>query len=481
MLKNIQKNIFAKWLSAYNIQYPRSIVYMLQASEYKLEGYFKWLKNIKSFKKVEVRKKFVPTKKALLLLVVAWVFVVTILALAVFFLDSGQYVLMALVVVLLPFVLACGIAVPVFLIKVLIQKPIEYWVISSAKSKLRKHKAFKIAVAGSYGKTTMREILKMVLMEGKKVAAPPENHNTMLGMSSFIKSLKGDEEVLIFEFGEYYKGDIKEMCEFVQPDLGVITGVNEAHLEKFKSLEITASTIFELSDYLGNKPVYVNGENTLTKGHSFKNHLVYSRNGINEWKVEKPRSDLTGTYFSLVKDNNKFKLTSKLLGLHQVGPLFASIHIALLLGIPMEKIQKGVSNTKPFVHRLEPRTDPSGVTIIDDSYNGNPDGARAVIEFLVSLKGHRRFYVTPGLVEMGHRTVEVHREIGKQLAKSGIEKVVLIKNSVTGYIEQGLKEGSYKGEILWFETGLKAFAALPHLTVKGDVVLLQNDWPDQYY
>ena len=99
---------------------------------------------------------------------------------------------------------------------------------------------------------------------------------------------------------------------------------------------------------------------------------------------------------------------------------------------------------------------------------------------MASLNNCRRFYVTPGLVEMGIRTEEIHKQIGKKLAKANIEKVILIKNSVTFFIEQGLKEGGYGGEIIWFDDGLAAFSALPYLTVRGDVVLLQNDWPDQY-
>ena len=88
--------------------------------------------------------------------------------------------------------------------------------------------------------------------------------------------------------------------------------------------------------------------------------------------------------------------------------------------------------------------------------------------------------MTPGLVEMGSHTETVHREIGKQLAEAGIEKTILIRNSVTPYIEKGLKESTYNGEIVWFDDALAAFAALPHLTVEKDVIVLQNDWPDQY-
>ncbi len=321
-----------------------------------------------------------------------------------------------------------------------------------------------------------------MLAEGKKVAAPPENHNTLLGISGFIKALEGDEEILIFELGEYHKGDIKEMCKLVRPEIGVITGVNEAHLEKFESLETTASTIFELKEWLGGRPLYVNGESALARGSASSKNIIYTRNGTENLKIENAKSDLAGTSFTVKVEPSQecFGFRSKLLGLHHIGPLCAAIHIAWSLGITMEDIQKGVAKTKPFDHRLAPRALSGGVTLLDDSYNGNPDGVKAVIEFLASLTGRRRFYITPGLVEMGSRTEAVHREIGKNLAKAEIEKVVLIKNSVTPFIEKGLQETGYKGEVIWFEDSLKMLAALPHLTVENDVVLLQNDWPDQY-
>lgn len=380
-----------------------------------------------------------------------------------------------------PVILAYGIIIPLIFIKFLIQRPLEYLIIEKARKTLKKHPALKIAVAGSFGKTTMREILKTVLSSGKKVAAPGENYNTLLGISNFVKDLKGDEEVLIFELGEYYKGDIEEMCQLVRPDVGIITGVNEAHLEKFKRIEATVQTIFELADWLGEKPLYVNGENILAKKRALKNNIIYGKEGVEELRVENMHTDVRGTTFTLNDGKDLYEFNSKLLGLHQVGPLVAAIHIARTLGMSIDNTKRGIASTRPFDHRLEPKTDGSGVTTIDDSYNGNPDGVKAVIEFLSSLTGHRRFYVTPGLVEMGHETHKVHREIGRQLGGSGIEKIILVKNSVTPYIGEGLKEVGYGGEVLWFEDGLSALHALPYLTVAGDVVLLQNDWPDQYY
>lgn len=472
-----------KLLSRYRPRYVRSLVYMLQASEYDVREYLAWLGRVEDFSAVEKRKQLVKTPKAFALLTLAWLTLVSwIIAVMGYANATGSdvpLVVGAIIIVLSPLYLPYLALIPLFIIRV-IQLPIEYRLIRQARKKLETHPAIKIGIAGSFGKTTMREILKAVLAEGKKVAAPPKNHNTPLGISAFVKTLTGDEEVLIFELGEYYPGDVRALAELVRPDIGVITGVNEAHLQKFKTLERVAATIFELADYLGGKPVYVNGESEFARRNARAEYILYSRSSVGDAKVENPKTDLNGLSFTLVTGSSRLELSSSLLGLHQVGPLATAAAIAARLGLSPEQIRAGVAKTRPFDHRLAPATDAASVVTLDDSYNGNPDGVRAAIDFLAALAGRRRWYVTPGLVEMGARAEEVHRDIGRQLAQAKIEKVVLVRNSVTPFIERGLQEAGYGGEVLWFEEALQAFAALPQLTVTGDVVLLQNDWPDQY-
>lgn len=449
---------------------------MLQASEYSIGDYWRWYHATADFSQVEHRKQLVKTPKAIILLIKAWAIVVLLLALTVWLRSVWSIV----IVLLIPYLLAYLIIIPTVLFKVILQQPIEARKMRRVRKILTEHPAIKIGVAGSFGKTTMREILKTILAEGKKVAAPPHSYNTSLGICEFTETLSGDEEVLIFELGESHPGDVKELCELVQPSVGFITGINEAHLEKFKTLEQTSKTIFELADYLGDHPIYINAENKLAKEHAKPNHILYNRHQIADLSITQPTADLTGTSFTLEVEGQKLDLKSGLLGLHQIGPLAAAAHLALSLGLTAEQVKTGIGRTKPFDHRLEPKTDASGVITLDDSYNGNPDGVRAVIEFLATLKSGRRFYVTPGLVEMGSQSRAVHEAIGRELAEAKIEKVILIKNSVTPFIESGLKEANYTGEIIWFQDALAAFAALANLTVKGDVVLLQNDWPDQY-
>jgi len=457
---------------------------MLQASEYHPGDFLRWYHKVKNFATVEQRKQLVRTKKAQYLLAVSWVILliggISAVSLLMSAADIPAYINALLVIVVLPYIVPYVLLGVVFGTHILIERPVEYLLMRRARNILAAHPAKKIAIAGSFGKTTTREILKTVLSESKRVAAPPHNHNTPLGICEFIATLRGDEEVLIFELGEYYPGDVRTLCDLIKPDMGFITGINEAHLEKFKTLDRTAATIFELADHLGDKRLYVNGENDLAKTHARTGHILYDRSGVDEWRVTQPHTNIDGTSFELVHDRTQLMLHSSLLGLHHVGPLAAAADCAIHLGLSPTDVMRGVAATKPFEHRLHPATDSAGVTTLDDSYNGNPDGVMAVIAFLSSLAGRRRWYVTPGLVEMGERTRDVHIEIGKQLATAQIEKVILIKNSVTPSIADGLKEGGYTGDLLWYDDALEAFRALPLLTVSGDVVLLQNDWPDQY-
>ena len=471
---------FKHLLSRYSPRYVRSLVYMMQASEYYTSDYLRWYHRTGDFAHVEKRKKLDLTAKARVLLWSGyglWVIFLIIALWGISVRDDVPQVVAALILFGSPFFLPYLMAAVLRVVN-LCQRPFEMYAIARAKRKLRKHKGMRIAIAGSYGKTTMREILKTVLSTRKKIAAPDGSKNTPLGIAELIESLEGDEEVLIFELGEYYPGDVRYLCDFVDPQWGIVTGVNEAHFERFGSIHSTIGTIFELADYLGPKPLYVNGESVQARAREAHRRVIYDRTGAGDWRVISTRSDLSGLWLGLELHGKRYEAHTPLLGIHNTGPILAACDIASRLGLWPEHIIAGIAQIQPFEHRMQPRSE-GGITIIDDSYNGNPDGAAAAIEFLKGIPG-RRFYVTPGLVEMGDRSEEVHRTMGKNLAEAGIEHVILISDSVTPHIAQGLKDGGFRGDLKWFDDMPAALQALPHLTVAGDIILIQNDWPDQY-
>ena len=441
------------WLSRRHPQYIRSLVYMLQASEYNIVDFLKWHERVKDFRHIEKRKHLMFTPKTIILFTLGWIALLATLGCAAFAFyhvaSPWNYLLSALLVFEAPLIVMVSLLFFVVCIR-FVQYPVEQFLIARTRKRLSAHRGIKIAIAGSFGKTSMREILKTVLSEGRKVAAPGESYNTPLGIARFVKELQSDEDVLIFELGEYYPGDVRKLTQMIRPEWGIVTGVNEAHLEKFGMLEKTADTIFELAESVGASRLYVNGESELARARSKNGNILYTRAGAGEWQVENPTTDLLGITFTLLKDDVSMNVRSGVCGLHIPGPLSVAADIASRLGLTNHEISDGIAKTKPFAHRLEPKQWPDDITFIDDSYNGNSDGARAAIEFLASLQG-RRFYVTPGLVEAGTRVMEVHESIGRKLAEAHIEKVVLIRNSVTPHIESGLRAASFKGEILWYD------------------------------
>ncbi len=472
------------YLTCYDPRFVGSLVYMLQSSEYDLSEYFAWFARAGDLRHVARRGRLVPTPKARLLLMTGWLILAVIIAafLGAVLTALGQPVWWLMAAFLLsaaPLFLLAGLALPLYAGEQLIQKPRTRRTVAHSAQILRAHPGYRIAIAGSYGKTTFKENLAAILAEGKRVAATPGNMNTPLGISRFAQDLRGDEDVLIFELGEYYPGDIAGLCELVRPQLGVITGVNEAHLSKFKTLERTTAAIFELADYLKTGPVYKNGDNQQVRARAHTGDpLVYTSGGVNGWKVTHAQVNANSTAFTARKGRTAIHATTALLGRQQIGPLVAAIDIAGGLGLTPAQITAGIARTRPYDHRLQPR-ELGGAWVIDDTYNGNVDGVRAGLAWLAEVPAARRIYVTPGLVELGSRTAAVHRDIGRHVAAAA-DVVVLMNNSVTAYIQEGLTAAGFSGELKIVDDPEHFYANLTHFVAAGDVVLMQNDWTDNY-
>lgn len=470
----------------FSFSYLATIVYMLQSSNYNLKEYFNWLGRTRDFRKVMKRGGLDYTKKARLLLAAAWFIILFIYAVVIysalfFFPDYNLVGLLSSAVLffLAPFLVSYLLILPLWLGRIFIQKPKQRKIINAAKQIISNHPALKIAIAGSYGKTTAKEILSTILSEGKKVAFTPGNMNTPIGISRFAKKLNGSEDVIIFELGEEKVGDVKELCELSQPDMGIITGINEAHLSSFKTLENTVSTIFELEDYLDDGPLYKNQESQLVaKRIKGKDKLAFDLKGVNGWRTSDIKTDIHGITFVAQKDDKKIFAKTGLLGLHNVGIILVAIDIADTIGLSIKQIELGISKTVPFEHRMQPKNI-HGAWVIDDTYNGNSEGIKAGLLLLKGLTAKRRIYITPGLVEQGDKTKEIHEKIGRQIAGVA-DIVVLMDNSVTKYIEFGLKEADFKGKLMIVDNPLEFYSNLDQFVANGDVVLMQNDWTDNY-
>lgn len=365
-------------------------------------------------------------------------------------------------------------------------------IVSEARAKLAAlEKLTVIAVAGSYGKTTVKEMLAAVLSEKFKTLATPGNVNTPIGISRVIlRKLTSETEVFIVEMGEHYPGDLRALTELARPDITVITGINEAHMERFGTFDRLLNGIFEAADgtkengllILNADNPHIVSEYTHHRGH--RDFAFYSAHGspLSEYLPEESRfrEDGSGMTFRLSDaDGPLGEVALSLIGGYAPGAAVAAVIAGRRLGMAFPEIVRGLAKVNPAPHRLEIVPSGNGVLVIDDSYNGNPEGARYAIEALARFKDRRKVYITPGLVESGVRAEAVHREIGKELAGVA-DVIVLIRNSVTPFIADELEKKGFTGEIHWFKSAADAHAAVPEIVRAGDVIVFQNDWPDNY-
>ncbi|HKU18638.1 MAG TPA: Mur ligase family protein [Candidatus Saccharimonadales bacterium] len=472
--------------SLYSWRYPTVLVYMLQNTEYRVGPYLRWYWHTTRFDRVMYRRTLERTRAArLLLLAIRLLMLVEMLAGALLIerwvlgsLTGGLAFGLALIVAY-PVVWAHLVVVPLVLGRLLLVRPQQRGAIAASRKVFADFQGIKIAVAGSYGKTSMKELLLTVLGEGKKVAATPANKNVAISHAYFAQKLQGDEDILIIEYGEGEPGDVRRFTANTRPTHAVITGIAPAHLDRYKTLAAAAEDIFSVADVVPLDHVYVNGESPDALAYVRPNMQLYNEKNALGWKIQGVQIAITGTSFTMQKGKAKLALHSKLLGRHQVGPLALVAALAHQFGLSGEQIAAGVANTRPFEHRMEPYQ-LAGAWIIDDTYNGNIEGVRAGLKLLQDLPATRKIYVTPGLVDQGPETERVHREMGKLIAEARPDIVVLMQHSVTPFIQAGLEAASYQGEVRLETDPLDFYQNLQLVVAAGDLVVMQNDWPDNY-
>lgn len=473
-------------LSLYSWKYPTVLIYMLQNTEYQVGPYLKWYWHTQDFSGVMYRRTLHQTKPARLLLLALrlgmglQLFAGLVLVALWLFADLRGGLAFGLALVIgNPVVWAHLIVLPLVFGRIFIVKPRQRRLIKASKKIFADFEGTKIAVAGSYGKTSMKELLLTVLSEGRDVKATPANKNVSISHAQFAQKISGHEDILIIEYGEAEPGDVARFAEITKPSCAIITGIAAAHLDKYKTVRAAGKDIFSVVDFVPADSVFVNSESPDAEQFIKPDNNLYNQHGVLGWKIEDVTVSLEGTTFTMHRKGKKLEIHTKLLGRHQVGPVALAAALGIEFGLTNEQIHKGLAKTKPFEHRMEPYR-LAGAWVIDDSYNGNLEGIRAGTQLFKELPGKRKIYVTPGLVDQGHETAHIHHQMGKLIAEAKPDIVVLMQHSVTDYIKQGLDEAGYKGQLIVSDDPLDFYNNLQLFVAKDDLVMLQNDWPDNY-
>lgn len=359
--------------------------------------------------------------------------------------------------------------------------------INSAARKLGKKEyndLIRIGITGSYGKTSTKYILQTILSEKYNVLATPESYNTTMGNVRTIREkLQPEHQVFISEMGARRRYDIQEICNFVRPQIGIITSIGPQHLETFKKIENVVKTKSELLvglTYDGVAFLPIN-DKYCKEIYQKEKHEKYSY-GIGE-KADVYATDIKlsakGSTFTVVTKDDRFTCTTKLLGEHNVQNIMGSIAIALHLGLTKEEIMRGVEKIEPVPHRLQILPSPNGGVVIDDAFNSNPVGSKMALEVLKKFEG-RKIIITPGMVELGTEEYKLNKEFGRQMADA-VDVAILVGVKRSKPIEEGLREKKFDENNIYVVNSLaEATKRLTKLANPNNVVLFENDLPDNY-
>lgn len=283
-----------------------------------------------------------------------------------------------------------------------------------------------IGITGSYGKTSTKEFLASILSEKFSVLKTAKNINTEIGVAqTVLHELKPKHQIFVVEMGAYKKGEIKTICDIVKPKIGIITAIASQHLALFGSFENLLAAKLELIESLPLDGLAIlNGDNAAlhhaVQKVASKKAFFSSKNKTAGIYANKIIEHTDGLKFCAKINNKEVEFETKLYGRQNIPNLLAAIYCASYLGVKLSHIQAVVKAFKPFPRTMEKFTGKNGFILIDDTYNANPDGIIAALNYLKLYQKadptRKRVIIMPGMLELGFLAASSHELVGEAIS-----------------------------------------------------------------
>ena len=286
-----------------------------------------------------------------------------------------------------------------------------------------------IAVTGSSGKTSVKEMIAAIFSQGAKVHATKGNLNNHIGVPLTLLTMDASADIAVIEMGASDAGEIAYLCEVAKPDIALVNNIQHAHIEGFGSIEGVASAKAEIYSGLNaNGTAVIN----LDLSWSQKWQQSLSNTRCITFSIEKKDADIFADNietldsgcceFELCANNKRVLINLPLPGLHSVKNAVAAAACAFASGIYLEQIINGLSSVKPVSGRLNAHQLANNITLIDDTYNANPDSFKAAIDVLSSVEGNK-VLVMGDMAELGDKAMQMHEEIGGYAQNKGLDEL----------------------------------------------------------
>lgn len=336
-----------------------------------------------------------------------------------------------------------------------------------------------VAITGSSGKTTTKDMIASVLSQKFKVLKTEGNFNNAIGLPLTLLKLQYSHEIAVLEMGMSSLGEISLLSDIVRQNIGVISNVGITHIEKLGSRDNILQAKLELFSYFDkNSVAVINGDNDMLRDYHSERYRVIKyglreSNDIFAYAIEEKGEK--GINFSVDLEGVQSDFTVMLPGIHNVYNALSAIAVARLFGMEAGDIREGLKNFKPSKMRMEVINLNSGVKLISDVYNANPESMIAAIDVLHAMRtSGRSICILGDMLELGVLSSEEHYKIGMYAASSGVDVLAAAGSFSGDVIRGGLTSGMNRNSAFAFSDIKEAAVSLGEMVKSGDTVLIKG-------
>ncbi|MDQ5986277.1 MAG: UDP-N-acetylmuramoyl-tripeptide--D-alanyl-D-alanine ligase [Syntrophus sp. SKADARSKE-3] len=337
-----------------------------------------------------------------------------------------------------------------------------------------------IAVTGSSGKTTTKEMAACILSRTKNILKTQGNFNNLIGLPLTLMNLTGDHEIAIVELGTNKPGEIARLTEIAEPDITVITNIGPAHLEGFGSMDgvwSEKSDIFRFMPAGGTAVINLDDDYIRQFAGSFTGKCVTFGFGNDaDVTAQEIRYDgAKGVRFTLRIREIKNDVVMTVSGRHNISNALAAAALAWAAGASYDDIRRGLEDFKPVAGRMEIIPLKNGAFVINDAYNANPASVGEALNTLQTLKGRGKGIAILGdMLELGDEAEIRHRDIGGLLADTEVNYAYLRGRLAQATAAGALDEGMIEGQVICFTDPVEIMNSLLSRIGPGDWILVKG-------
>lgn len=334
-----------------------------------------------------------------------------------------------------------------------------------------------VAITGSVGKTSTKDIISSVVAQKYKTLKTIGNNNNNIGLPFTILRLK-DEEAMVLEMGMNHLGEISLLTKIAKPDICVITNIGTSHIGNLGTRENILKAKLEILEGSTNPKVIINNDNDLLhkwyeenrEDYDIKTYGIENESDVNvsDIVLNSESSD-----FGCNIQNNKVAIHVPVGGEHFVLNSMCAVLVGEALDIDMQDIKRGIETFELTKKRMDITELNSGVKIINDAYNASLESMQASLKYLAKYKNNRKIAVLGDMFELGDFSKELHQKVGKEIIKNKIDILICSGENSISIVEEAKKGGMSENNIYYFQDKIDINNLLKRIAKKGDVILFK--------